>query len=87
MTDQTNEIFRKELKHFLRLSSQRDAYTIPQAAFRLNCDRHDFKFLFIDTGKIKIELRNGKELIPRSEIERYYNEIKLLSTNESERAG
>ena len=58
----------KEYKKSLRLSMQRDLYTIPQAAFRLNCSVNTFKQRYVETGLIKMVLENGKLLVPAKEI-------------------
>lgn len=58
----------KLYKKFLRLSSQRDLYTIPQAAFRLNCSVNDFKERFVETGLIKLVIVNSRMMVPAKEI-------------------
>lgn len=73
MTERIDNIIQKELKHYLRLSSVREVYTIPQASFRMNCDRHQFEQLFVDTGKIKLHIRDGKKYVLQCEIDKYLN--------------
>lgn len=58
----------KLYKKFLRLSSQRDLYTISQAAFRLNCSVNDFNNRFVETGLIKLVIVNGRMMVPAKEI-------------------
>ncbi|MBK8609108.1 MAG: hypothetical protein IPL84_03975 [Chitinophagaceae bacterium] len=69
--EELNKTVAHQSKHFLRLSSQRDMYSIPQASFRLNVDRHLFESEFVDTGKIKIMIRGGKRFVAASEIEQF----------------
>ena len=69
--EELNKTVTLQSKHFLRLSSQRDVYSIPQASFRLNCSRNEFESLFVSTGKIKLLIRNGKKFVTRDEIENY----------------
>lgn len=66
-----NKTVAVQYKHYLRLSSARDVYSIPQASFRLNCDRHTFENEFVKTGKIKIMIRGGQKFVSASEIENY----------------
>lgn len=74
-----------QLKHYLRLSSQRDVYTVPQAAFRLNCSRNEFETLFVQTGKIKLLIRNNKKYVARDEIENYLKAEKRFQPRLNER--
>jgi len=53
---------------FLRLSMQRDLYTIPQAAFRLNCSRNLFTRKYVESGKIKLVVDEGKLMVPATEL-------------------
>jgi hypothetical protein len=69
--EELNKTVAIQSKHYLRLSSQRDVYSIPQASFRLNCSRNEFESLFVDTGKIKLLIRNDKKFVTREEIESY----------------
>lgn len=69
--EELNKTVAVQLKHYLRLSSQRDVYSIPQAAFRLNCSRNQFESLFLETGKIKLLIRDGKKFVTREEVENY----------------
>ena len=78
-----NETVLQQSKHFLRLSSPRDVYSIPQASFRLNCDRHDFENLFVRTGKIKLHIRNNKKYVLASEIENYLEHEKKYTSPQS----
>lgn len=79
--EELNKTVAVQSKHYLRLSSQRDVYSIPQASFRLNCDRHEFEALFVDTGKIKLLIRGGKKFVTRDEIENYLaHEVKYTSS-------
>jgi len=47
---------------------QRDLYTIPQAAFRLNCSRNVFNSKYVETGKIKLVVDDGKLMVPATEL-------------------
>lgn len=58
----------KEYKKFLRLSSERDLYTIPQAAFRMNVSRSVFEKKFVNTGMLKLKIDGGKKMVPKSEL-------------------
>ena len=69
--EELNKTVMRQLKHNLRLSSRRDVYSIPQAAFRLNCSRNEFESLFVETGKIKLLIRDGKKFVTSQEIENY----------------
>lgn len=69
--EELNKTVEVQLKHYLRLSSQRDVYTVPQAAFRLNISRNEFENLFVSIGKIKLLIRNGKKFVAANEIEQY----------------
>ena len=85
--EELNKTVLQQSMHYLRLSSQRDVYSIPQAAFRLNCSRNEFESLFVDTGKIKLLIRNGKRLVNRSEIENYLEHEKLFVKRETKDEG
>jgi hypothetical protein len=63
------EMQKKELRKFLRLSSERDLYNYNQAAFRLNISRNRIEAEFIKTGLIKEVLIRGEYWIPKSEID------------------
>lgn len=76
----------KLLKKFLRLSSQRDLYTIPQAAFRLNCSVNEFNKRFVETGAIKLVIENGKSMIPASEINYAIEKMQTIIHKSSLRA-
>ena len=56
------EMMKKEYRHFLRLSMERDIYTKPQAAFRLGCSENVVEAEYLATGKVKmlVEQNNGK---------------------------
>lgn len=69
--EELNRTVAIQSKHYLRLSSERDVYSIPQASFRLNCSRNEFESLFVDTGKIKLLIRNNQKFVTREEIENY----------------
>lgn len=56
------------MRKFLRLSSERDLYTIEQAAFRLNVSRNEFKGTFVDTGTIRLKLVGSRLFVPKCEI-------------------
>jgi len=72
----------KEYKKYLRLSSERDLYTIPQAAFRLNCSRNNFKSKYVETGKIKLVFDDGKLMVPATELPYAISELpKVVYTN------
>lgn len=82
--EELNRTVAIQSKHYLRLSSQRDVYTIPQASFRLNCSRNEFESLFVDTGKIKLLIRDGKKYVTKEEIDNYLNhEPKFSSIQKS----
>jgi len=59
----------KEVKKFLRLSSERDIYTYTQASFRLNVSRNTFEAEFIRSGLLKVTKIRGKCWIAKKEIE------------------
>ena len=59
----------KLYKRYLRLSMERDLYTIPQAAFRLGISRNTFEKDFVETGIIKLKLFDGRKRVAKSEIE------------------
>ena len=59
----------KLYKRYLRLSMERDLYTIPQAAFRLGISRNTFEKDFVETGIIKLKLFDGRKCVAKSEIE------------------
>jgi len=59
----------KLYKRYLRLSMERDLYTIPQAAFRLGISRNAFEKDFVETGIIKLKLFDGRKRVAKSEIE------------------
>lgn len=69
--EELNRTVAESVKHYLRLSSQRDVYTVPQAAFRLNISRNDFEREFVATGKIKLLIRNNQKFVAATEIEQY----------------
>lgn len=58
----------KEYKKYLRLSMERELYTIPQAAFRLNVSRNEFKERYLEAGLIRLKVVGGRLLVPASEI-------------------
>jgi len=63
------EVHKKELKKFLRLSSERDLYNYTQAAFRLNISRNIFETEFIKSGLLVfIEIR-GSRWIAKKDID------------------
>lgn len=68
----------KEYKKYLRLSSERDLYTIPQAAFRLGIGRNEFESSYVRTGKIMLRIRDGKKLVAKSEIEKAIDEMQRV---------
>lgn len=76
----------KLLKKFLRLSSQRDLYTIPQAAFRLNCSVNDFKNRFVEPGAIKLVIVNSRKMVPASEIKCAIDQMQTVVHRNSLRA-
>jgi hypothetical protein len=63
------EIQKKEFRKFLRLSSERDLYNLPQAAFRLNTSRNRLQEEYLDKGFLKMVHFRGKYWIPKCEIE------------------
>jgi hypothetical protein len=73
--EELNRTVLQQSKHFQRLSSPRDVYSIPQASFRLNVDRHQFEELFVKTGEIMLVIIKGKKFVPHSEIESYLNRL------------
>jgi predicted site-specific integrase-resolvase len=64
------EMQRKEIKKFLRLSSERDLYNLQQAAFRLNVSRNRLQEEYLDKGFLKMVHFRGQYWIPKSEIDR-----------------
>lgn len=71
---------------FLKLSMQRELYTIPQAAFRLNCSRNTFKQRYVDTGLIKLVLDNGRLMVPAKEISYAIDQMQSVVHKNSLRA-
>jgi len=66
MEKQNTEL--KLYNKFLRLSMQRDLYTIPQAAFRIGCSRNVFNSKYVETGKIKLVVDGRKLMVPATEL-------------------
>jgi len=64
------EIQKKEFRKFPRLSSERDLYTFPQAAFRLNISRNRLKEEFLNKGLLRMVNFRGQWWIAKSEIDR-----------------
>lgn len=71
MDQSLNDIIRKEVRKFLRLSCERDLYTIPQAAFRLNISRNEFNEVYVKSGKIKLVIINGAVKVPKEQIDQF----------------
>ena len=67
---QIEQLQLKEYKKYLRLSSERDLYTIPQAAFRLGISRNEFERAYVKSGLIMLRLRGSEKLVPRTELEK-----------------
>lgn len=65
-------------KKFLRLSSERDLYTVGQAAFRLNISRNEFISEFVNTGKVNVLFRNGRQFVTAQSIKQYIAENQLV---------
>lgn len=68
----------KLYKKYLRLSMQRDLYTIPQAAFRLNCSRNVFMERYVESGFIKLVLLDGKMMVPAKEITQAIDQMQSI---------
>lgn len=66
--DQLTEIIQKEVRHYMRLSVERELYTLNQACFRLNCSRKKFYELYVNTGKIFPLIINGQVFITNQSI-------------------
>lgn len=80
---------RKEVRHYMRLSVERELYTLSQACFRLNCSRKKFYQLYVDTGKIFPLIIAGSVFISNQDIkncienEQRYISRKYLDKNKS----
>ena len=77
MTELETKIL-KETKKYLRLSMERDLYTIPQAAFRLGCSRNEFEEKYVKTGMIRLKVVGGRLLVARSEIVYAIDQLKNI---------
>ena len=65
-------------KKFLRLSAERDLYTIGQAAFRLNISRNEFENEFVKEGKVNVLFRNGRQFVTGQSIKDFIRENQLV---------
>jgi hypothetical protein len=54
------EIYQRELRHYLKLSMDRDILEKSQAAFRLGVSENRIESDYLATGKIKMILEDGK---------------------------
>lgn len=72
------QIFVKRVNHFMRLSCERELYTVAQASFRLNISRNDLKKEFIDTGKLKVTFRDGRMFVTDQSIKEFVTEKSLV---------
>ena len=63
------EMQTKEVRKFLRLSSERDLYTYNQAAYRLNTSRNTFEAEFVKSGLLKITKIREKCWISKIDID------------------
>jgi hypothetical protein len=57
------------VKHYSRLSCERDLYTISQAAFRMNMSPERFEKEILVPGLVSYTLDNFKMMIPKTEID------------------
>lgn len=73
-----NQVEQKLFNKFLRLSMQRDLYTIPQAAFRMGISRNQFESTYVKTGMIMLRLRGAEKLVPRTELEKAIEMMPLI---------
>jgi predicted DNA-binding protein (UPF0251 family) len=64
------EIFQKEVRRILRLSSERDLYNYNQASFRLNVSRNTFEEKFIKTGLLVFVEIRGERWIAKKDIDK-----------------
>lgn len=69
MNDEIISVVRKEVRHYMRLSCERDIYTINQACFRLNVSRQKFYSVYVNTGKINPLIISGQIMIAKQDIE------------------
>ena len=87
--DEIISTVRKEVRHYMRLSVDRELYSLNQACFRLNCSRQKFYQLYIDTGKIFPLMIHGQVFITNQSIkdcidnEQRYISRKYLDKNKS----
>ncbi len=65
-------------KKFLRLSAERELYTVEQAAFRLNISRNQLSKELIEQGKLTVLFRNGRQFIIGSSIKEYLHSNQLI---------
>ena len=73
----------KEYKKYLRLSSERELYTIPQAAFRLGISRNEFERTYVTTGVIVLRLREGKKFVASSEIKKAVDMMQTIISSQT----
>ncbi|HAV56587.1 MAG TPA: hypothetical protein DCX45_03495 [Acinetobacter junii] len=58
-------------KKFLRLSAERELYTVSQAAFRLNISRNEIQKELIEKGKLTVLFRNGRQFVVGASIKEF----------------
>jgi len=68
----------KLYKQYLRLSMERDLYTIPQAAFRMGISPNVFEERFVMSGIIILKFEDGKKLVPKSELQKAIDKMQNI---------
>lgn len=75
------QIFVKRVNHFMRLSCERELYTVAQASFRLNISRNEIQLEYINTGKLKVIFRKGRMFVTDQSIKEFVTESSLVKRN------